>query len=186
MSNEKVEGASCFSISEFVFSCAWCALIIVGGFISIPIGVVPVALADFFVMLSSSLQTPLYALFSASLYVILGIIGFPVFANGKAGLSVVLGPTGGFVIGYIIMAAFISLLLKVKFKKPYKNTILYFLTLIFANIILYTLGVLGLMLNAKLSFTKALAVGVIPFLIGTLVKISVSFSVWKIVKKWKN
>ncbi len=78
------------------------ALITVGGWISIPF-IVPFTLQTLFVLLAASVMKK-YAVIPAALYVLFGTLGLPLFHNGTAGIGILLGPTDGFLIGFILMA----------------------------------------------------------------------------------
>jgi len=93
-----------------VYCALFTALIIIGGYISIPIpvGPVPIVLADFFVMVTGLFLGFKYGLISTALYLALGALGLPVFAGGSAGLAVLVGPTGGFLFGYLLVVASIG------------------------------------------------------------------------------
>ncbi len=53
---------------------------------------------------------PLYSVISLLLYVLLGVVGLPVFSGAKSGIGTILSPTGGFIIGFVLAAFFVSLL----------------------------------------------------------------------------
>ncbi|MCL2719091.1 MAG: biotin transporter BioY [Lachnospiraceae bacterium] len=158
------------NIRMTVYCALFTALIIVGGYISIPIpiGPVPIVLADFFVMLAGLFLGFKYAFISISLYLALGLIGLPVFAGGTSGLAVIFGPTGGFIIGYILMGVcigFITTKMKV-------TIISLMIALIAGNILLYLAGVPWLKFNMKLSWPAAITIGFIPFTAGIVIKIA--------------
>ena len=71
------------------------ALTAVGSQLSIPFGAVPVTLQMFFVFLAGYMLKPLDAFISMLLYLVLGAIGMPVFANFSAGFMYLVGPTSG-------------------------------------------------------------------------------------------
>ena len=86
------------------------ALIAVSSYIVIPLpfSPVPVTGQTLAIMLCALLLTPKQATFTLITYSFIGLSGVPVFAGGAAGPGVILGPTGGFIIGFIPMAFFIS------------------------------------------------------------------------------
>ncbi len=85
-----------------VTSCTF--LIIIGAYISLPIGPVPVVLTNFFIILIAQLFGWKKALLAVVTYIILGAVGLPVFSNGKSGFAHIIGLTGGFIIGFIPLA----------------------------------------------------------------------------------
>lgn len=79
--------------------------------LAIPLPIpVPFTLQVLAVMLIALVLKPVHALIAQVLYTVLGIVGLPVFSGGKAGFGVILSPTGGFIIGFIIASFLVSLL----------------------------------------------------------------------------
>ena len=100
---------------------------------------------------------------------ILGVIGLPVFSGGKAGLGVFLGPTGGYLLGFIAGAFVTGKIVEAR-EKP--GLVWIVLAMLAGTVVVYTLGVLQLVLLGKLSVEKAAAAGVLPFLPGDALKIA--------------
>lgn len=150
-----------------VYSALFTALIIIGGYIAIPIGPVPIVLADFFVMLAGLFLGWKWGLASVVLYVFLGTLGLPVFAGGKAGLAVLMGPTGGFLPGYMLMVLVIGLIAGRGKSSVLRNVI----ALTAGNILLFVVGIPWLKMNLHLSWPAALAMGLTPFVPGNIIKI---------------
>ena len=86
-----------------------CALLCVLSVISIPVSAVPVTAAVFGVFLCGMLLPPRYALAAVCGYLALGLVGLPVFSAFGSGIGVLLGPTGGYLWGYPLMAFLPSL-----------------------------------------------------------------------------
>lgn len=117
----------------------------VGAFIKIPIGAVPVSLQTVFVLLSALLLGKKAAI-SQGLYVLLGLLGLPIFTGG-GGIGYVLTPTFGYLMGFIA-AAFIVGSLRDLTKK--KDIFSLFLFSILGVIVIYTMGVTHLYLLSHL------------------------------------
>lgn len=87
------------------------ALICVSAQLAIPLPIgVPFTLQVLMVMLTALILKPLYSVISLLLYVLLGVVGLPVFSGAKSGIGTILSPTGGFIIGFVLAAFFVSLL----------------------------------------------------------------------------
>jgi biotin transport system substrate-specific component len=87
--------------SRFVaYSAAFIALITLGSWIAIPFFPVPLTLQTLFVLLAATVMKR-HAVIPVTLYILLGALGLPVFHNGIAGIGVLLGPTGGYIAGFI-------------------------------------------------------------------------------------
>jgi len=145
------------------------ALTAIGALISIPLQPVPVTLQTLFLYLAGSLLGGRLGALSQIIYVILGVIGLPVFSGGKAGLGVFMGPTGGYLLGFIA-GAFVTGKIAEAREKP--GLVWIVLAMLVGTAVVYTLGVTQLVLIGELSVEKALAVGVLPFLPGDALKIA--------------
>lgn len=156
--------------------CAVCAAITcILAPLSIPLaGGVPVSLATFAVMLSGVLLGgPLGAL-SQLIYVLLAAVGLPVLAGWTGGLGIVLGMTGGYIIGYIPCAWLTGLIYK-KYgetaKKPVKILFM-ILGMTAGNIVLYVIGTAWFMFITEMTLEASLAACVIPFIPGNIIKMA--------------
>jgi biotin transport system substrate-specific component len=156
------------SLRGMVYASLFGALTAVGAYIIIPLPPVPVTLQTLFLGLAGLLLGGRLAALSQVVYLLLGIIGLPVFAGGKAGLGVLLGPTGGYLIGFVAAAFVIGKLAALRARPGFAWLCL---CLTAGAAIVYLLGVLQLSLVARLAPLKALMVGVLPFLVGDVVKI---------------
>jgi biotin transport system substrate-specific component len=159
------------SLSAYVaLSCLFSALLCAGAYISIPIplGPIPLALSNFFAVLSGLLLGPLWGALSSALYVAVGALGFPVFSGGRGGIAHIAGPSGGYLAGYLVGAALAGLFAG---KRSLVSSILGSV-LGFAAILV--LGAAGLRLLSGLTWGKALAVGILPFVPGDLIKVALA------------
>jgi biotin transport system substrate-specific component len=147
------------------------ALTAVGAYIMIPVPPVPITMQTFFVILAGALLGGYLGAMSQVVYILLGVIGLPVFTGGKAGIGVFIGPTGGYLIGFVVGAFIIGKLTSLK-RDP---GLLWLISSMTAGMaVLYTLGIIQLMLVGKLSFIKAISVGLLPPLPGDIIKIVVA------------
>jgi biotin transport system substrate-specific component len=148
------------------------ALIAVFSWISIPIPIplfpVPVTLQTLAVLLAGAVMKR-YALIPVLLYLVLGGLGLPVFHNGMAGLGVLFGPTGGFLIGFIPAA------LVVGFAYECSRREIWITGLVLATVLIYGFGTGWLILSTGMSLTAAILAGIIPFLPGDAVKCAAAY-----------
>jgi biotin transport system substrate-specific component len=147
-------------------ACLFSALCAAGAYISIPlpIGPVPLALTNLFAVLAGLLLGPLWGALSALAYLAVGALGFPVFSGGRGGLAHLAGPTGGYLIGYVVAAFLAGLLAR---RRGWLGSVLG-AVLGFATIL--ALGACGLKLINGIPWGRALAAGLLPFLPGDAVK----------------
>ncbi len=121
-------------------------------------------------MLTALLIGVRWGMGAIAVYLLAGACGLPVFAGGMGGIGRLAGPTGGYLIGYLPMVLIIGLIVE----KTDKRMIFDILAMILGTIILYACGVTWLKIVTGMAWSKALTVGMYPFLIGDAVKIAVA------------
>ncbi|MEA2087118.1 MAG: biotin transporter BioY [Candidatus Caldatribacteriota bacterium] len=156
------------NIRQMTLISLFAALTAVGAFISIPLYPVPLTLQTLFTLLAAMTLGSVMGASSQIIYVMLGVIGLPVFAGFKAGIGILFGPTGGFLFGFIISAYVIGKIIEAKKEK---NFFYYFLAGLSGMAIIYITGITQLSLVTGIGVKKALMVGMFPFLPGDILKI---------------
>jgi len=169
------------SLRRMVYAAMFGALTAIGSFLVIPLQPLPITLQTLFTGLSGVLLGGYTGALSQIIYVLLGIIGLPVFAGGKAGIGTLFGPTGGYLIGFIAGAYIIGKIIEAR-REPGLAWIA--LALVAGNLVIYTLGTIQLSIVTHFSLLKSLMVGVVPFLIGDLLKLLTA--AWLALKLRKN
>lgn len=152
------------------------ALIIISSQVSIPIGPVPHTLQVFFVMLAGITLGGRWGFASVLVWVALGAFGLPVFAQGKAGAAHLLGPTGGFLLGFALCALLVGWLSE-RVSLSYGKIVLVMLA---GLAVVYAVGLAGFMasfaffLKKPMTVDKAMALAVLPFLPFDIVKTAIA------------
>ncbi len=136
--------------------------------VPLPVGPVPITLQVLAVCLASAILGSRLAIFSQLIYISLGLIGMPVFSGGAAGPAQIMGPTGGYIIGFLPAAFVIG---KIVERKPYPTSANTLLAMLCGLSIIYSLGMLQLALVTGITVKAAFISGVIPFLGMDLIKI---------------
>ncbi|WP_253300088.1 biotin transporter BioY [Wolbachia endosymbiont of Chironomus riparius] len=136
--------------------------------ISIPLQPVPVTLQTLIILIIGLKCDRKVALYSVLTYIFLGAIGLPVFANFSGGYHILLGPTGGYLIGFLVAALAMSNL-KVLLKPKYLSFMFNALSCLVGTFTIFICGVSWLSIYVGLK--KAFLVGVLPFVIPGIVKI---------------
>jgi len=139
------------------------ALIALGAWISIPFVPVPLTLQTFFVLLAGVLLGR-WGFLPPLCYVVLGALGLPVFHNGLSGVGVLLGPTGGFLLGFVVAGLVVGL----AYERTGKAARIAGLAL--GTLAIYTCGAAWMQLSTGMTLLAAFVVGVLPFLPGDVVK----------------
>ena len=150
-----------------VFASLLAALMAAGAFLAIPIGPIPIVLQNMFVFLAGLLLGSRWGLASVAVYLLTGACGLPVFAGGLGGIGRIVGPTGGYLMGYL-PAVFIAGYISEKTDHRLGYDIL---AMIGATAVLYACGVTWLKILTGMTWSKTLIVGMYPFLIGDAMKI---------------
>ncbi|EMB36233.1 biotin transporter BioY [Treponema denticola] len=179
-----------------IFVPLFAALIAVSGFIAFPLPgtPVPIVLQNMMPILTSGLLGGLYGTASTVLFLIAGLLGLPVFSGGRGGIAHLLGPTGGFLIGYLAAAAFLIIF----FRKPGakdlalvssgKNNsikLINYLKIIAASFsgfaLIYVFGIARFMQLTNRGLFESLNLACIPYLPGDFIKmILVSALIYKL------
>ena len=158
-----------------VYASLFAALTAVGAFLAIPIGPVPIVLQNMFVFLAGLLLGGRWGLASVGVYLLAGACGLPVFAGGLGGISRFIGPTGGYLIGYLPAVFLIGTMSQ----KVNPRIISDVLAMICGTLVLYACGISWLKIVTGMSPAKALALGMYPFLIGDALKIAAAAVIGK-------
>jgi biotin transport system substrate-specific component len=156
------------SVKDTVFVSIFTALTVIGGYIAIPVGPVPIVLSNFIIILSGLLLGSKRGAAVAFTYLLLGALGLPVFSAGRSGIAHMAGPLGGYLLGYI-PAAFITGLISEKGKHLFIKDIL---ALSSGALAIYLLGVPWLKFSLDMLWKDAILAGMIPFLAGDAIKVS--------------
>ena len=162
-------------LKRMVYAALMAALTAAGAYIAIPIGPVPIVLQNFFVLLAGLLLGPRWGLAAVGGYLLAGACGLPVFSQGRGGIGHLVGPTGGYLFGYL-PAVFVVGSLAQLFRHHLAGNLA---ALIIGSLIVYACGVPWLKLVTGMPWQKALAVGMFPFLLGDFLKIAAAIPVAK-------
>ena len=145
------------------------ALICVAGPLTIPAGPIPLSLATFAVYMAGSVLGKKKGTIAVALYLIIGVIGVPVFSGFSGGFQKLAGVTGGYLVGYLPCAYLAGVGGEQREKTGWW---FYVLMMVIGTILLYTVGTAVFMLHTGNALGAALSLCVIPFLPGDAVKIA--------------
>ncbi|WP_194610155.1 biotin transporter BioY [Clostridium vitabionis] len=137
------------------------AVICILGPLSIPIGPVPVTLTNFAIYITMYVLGTRDGAIAYLLYMLIGLAGLPVFSGFTGGPAKLLGPTGGYLIGFLPMALIAGAVIVKAGRKPVLSVIGMFA----ATWVPYLLGTAWLAYSAHMTFGAAFGVGVAPFLV---------------------
>ena len=155
-------------VKKLVYAALFAALTAVSAWVTIPLPYVPITLQTFFVILSGGALGAYFGALSMVVYLLLGFIGLPVFSRGQSGLGVLAGPTGGYLVGFVLCAIVTGLIVKMR-KNP--GLLWYALAMAIGTLVIYACGWAQLSLILRMPADTALLVGVLPFIPGDVIKI---------------
>lgn len=137
---------------------------------TLPIGAVPVTLATLAVYFVSAVGGVKKGVAAVAIFIILGAAGVPVFSGFQGGFQKLIGPTGGFIAGYLPLALIVGLTVD---KFPVKKAA-YPISMLAGTVVLYLLGALWFARLTENSFSRALMLSVLPFVPVDVLKIAAS------------
>ena len=155
------------------------AVMCVLGPLTVPIGAVPISLANFVICLTAWLLGPKFGTLSVAVYLCIGLIGVPVFSGYGAGLAKLAGPTGGYLVGYLLLALIGGLFIQ----KSNGNPVVSGIGLVLGDAACYVLGTAWFVFQMQCELGYALSVCVYPFIALDLAKIVVSCVVGALLRK---
>lgn len=133
------------------------------------VGPVPVTGQTLGVLLLGAAYGARLGAFTTGAYLLLGVAGAPLFTGGQGGFAYLLGPTGGYLIGFVAAAYLLGALAERGFdRSPLRAAV----AMGAASVVIYAFGLSWLKVSLGLGWTGAIAAGMLPFLIGDLIKLA--------------
>lgn len=148
------------------------AVICILGPLSIPLPVspVPISFTNLAIYFAVILLGWKRGTLSYIIYLLIGMVGVPVFSGFTGGLGKLVGPTGGYLVGFIFMAIIAGWFIE----KYEGNMLMYFVGMILGTIVTYALGTLWLAYVAGMSIKAALVAGVLFYIPGDVAKMIIA------------
>ncbi|MFH1503881.1 MAG: biotin transporter BioY [Candidatus Omnitrophota bacterium] len=157
-------------VREISLIAAFTFLMSMSAYVRVPLFFTPVPLTmQTLILFLSIIALKKRAVISQLFYILLGTAGLPVFTNGGCGILYLAGPTGGYLMGFLIAAAVFPYLLPKE--NCLRKNVLFFSA---AAIVVYCFGIAWLVLIHRFSFSAALIAGFYPFIPGAVIKIALA------------
>ncbi len=161
----KVDDLQQLQAREVAYAALFAALIAAGAFVAVPLGPVPFTLQVLVVLLAGLVLGPRGGTLAVAAYLVLGLVA-PVYAGGTSGVGVLVGPTGGYLWGFVLGAAAAGLV-----ARRTGPRLLGLTAAALAGLVpIYALGTTWLAFQLHLDAGAAIAAGALPFLTADLVK----------------
>ena len=169
-------------LRNMIYTAMFAALTAVCSQIQLPIGAVPFTLQTMGIFIAAGLLGAKKGTLSVGIYILLGAVGIPVFAGFSGGLGIIAGPTGGYIIGYIVCAAVSALLLGILCRDEAYTYPKIILSLAAGLFFCYLLGTIWFYIISGWTIGKILMACVVVFLPGDALKIAAAAILIKKVK----
>jgi biotin transport system substrate-specific component len=167
------------TVTGLTMTALFAAFIAAGTFISIPLPFtpVPIVMQDLFALLAGLILGPVRGMAAVAVYLVAGIIGAPVFAGATGGLARLLGPTGGFLIGYLCAAGVAGLIVGRPRPGQTAGLVRIIVAVVAGMELVYVPGLAWLKISTGGTWAAALAGGFLPFIPGTVLKSIVAIAI---------
>ncbi len=165
-------------IQQMSFVALMAAILCIVGPLTIPVGPVPVSILPVLLYLIAYTLGMWRATVSCLVYICIGLIGIPVFSGYTGGPAVLLGPTGGYIVGYLLLTICSGFFIE-KFTKKRWHLAGMVIGLVFC----YMTGTVWLKFTTDITFRQALLTGVAPFVMFDLIKIAAAILVGPVFRR---
>jgi biotin transport system substrate-specific component len=148
---------------------------------------VPITGQTFAVVLVGASLGALLGLASLGLYLFVGALGAPIYADGGHGWDVLTGPTGGYIVGFVLAAVLTGGLAQRRWDRRFASAVAAMLT---GNVLIYAIGLPWLAADQGLGFEDTLEAGLYPFVVGDLLKLYLAGALlpgaWRLVERLRG
>jgi biotin transport system substrate-specific component len=155
--------------------------------ISLPFTPVPITGQTFAVVLVGASLGALLGLASLGLYVFVGALGAPIYADHTHGWDVLTGPTGGYILGFVLAAVMTGYLAQHRWDRRFSSAVAAMLT---GNVVIYLTGLPWLAHEIGTDLEGTLEAGLYPFVVGDLLKLYLAGALlpaaWRLVARFKG
>lgn len=173
------------SVQDMALIALFVALMAVCSWINLNIGLVPFTLQTFAVFTIGGLLGAKRGTIAIIVYILLGMVGLPVFAAFSSGVAAIVGPAGGYIIGFIPTVIIIGLVTSLTKKKRTSIRMIFLvISMILGDASCFIIGTIQYMIVAKTGVVAALSMCVVPFIVPDLVKIVVAAIIVDRVRKY--
>lgn len=165
------------SVKTMTMCAIMAALMCILGPMSIPIGAVPISFTNLVIYLAVYLLGAKMGCISYLIYMLLGAVGLPVFSGYTGGIAKLAGPTGGYLVGFILLALISGIVLE----KTNRNVIWSFVGMVAGTAVAYLFGTVWFVIQAQCTVSYAVSVCVFRFIPFDLIKMVIAIALGKVV-----
>ena len=168
-----MNGQGSTTTKKIVFTALFAALTAVCGFISIPVPgtPIPIVLQNMLVVLTGLMLGPVWGVCATLLFLLSGALGLPVFSGGTGGIARLMGPTGGFLYGYALATLVAGTIAQRPRYGRKDSAIRLIVATVSGFVVMYVPGVIHFMRVMDKTFGQTMALCVVPYIPGDIVKV---------------
>ncbi|MEX2117252.1 MAG: biotin transporter BioY [Bacteroidota bacterium] len=166
------------AVSQVFWIATFAILTAVGAQLEIPLKPVPYTLQTLFVLLAGALLGPRNGFISMSLYLVMGLVGLPVFSSAGFGIAKILGPTGGYLLAFPLAAFVVGSLVHSRSHIAWSV-----IAMVSGLLIIFTMGSIQLALVMGMSFSDAFSAGFLIFSWWDLLKLAAATAIYRQLRK---
>lgn len=174
MKKEKAGRIAKRGAREIAYIALSVSLITVCAWISVPIGPIPFTLQTFAVAFVGGLLGVLRSVAAIFVYILMGLVGIPVFSGFHAGVTALAGATGGYIFGFAFLALIPALFRHIPVKGTGKRCALFYAANLLGTVVCYAFGTAWFVLIYQCEVGYALTLCVIPYLLPDAIKLAVA------------
>lgn len=173
-----------YKIKKMTMTALMAAVMCVLGPLSIQIGPIPISLTNLAIYLAVYIVGGKMATLSYLVYFLIGLFGMPVFSGGGAGPAKAVGPTGGYLIGFFLLALICGLFIDRKWNlpKPVKY-MLHFIGMCLGTAVAYIFGTIWFVVSTQTEIVKAIMTCVVPFIGVDILKMIIALVIGGTIKE---
>jgi biotin transport system substrate-specific component len=149
--------------------------------LAVPLWPVPITGQTLAVLLVGSTLGPVRGMLAMALYWVAGVAGMPVFSEASSGLAAAVGPTGGYLVGFVVAAGLTGWLAKRNWDKKFLGATVSFFA---GTVITFVFGMIWLSISLGADLQQTLEWGLYPFIIGGIVKSLIAAAAMPAAWKW--
>lgn len=165
-----------FDLKNMVLMALFAAVTCVLAPLSVPIGPVPISLTNLVIYFSIFILGWQRATITYLVYLLIGMAGLPVFSGFESGLGKFAGPTGGYLVGFILMTIVSGLFIQIRVEKTWLRNVLSFTGMVVGTAIAYAVATVWFCFSTGSGIWAALLICVFPFVIGDIVKMALAIA----------
>lgn len=183
MAEKAVTKKGTFTTVNMVMMALFAAVTCVLAPLAVPVGPVPVSLTNLVIFISSYVLGWKRGTVTYIVYLLIGLAGLPVFSGFEGGIGKFAGPTGGYLVGFVLTSVICGMFIETWNKPGLRSILFQTLGMVLGMIAAYVFGTAWFCFSTGTAVFPALALCVFPFIIGDLIKMVIAFTIGPVMRR---